>query len=138
LWSPAANRLQFEAVVGLPDRLRGRLVDLTFDGISNAPVSLSVPGQNDILTTKTGPGGTFSLSRMAIETLALGRPVVLRASQGERQGNVTLETTNLFFDPIHYRPLPAKTAGLAKTFARSMEDVGYSWSMTIILRLSDN
>jgi hypothetical protein len=116
LWAnaPAANSLQFEALVGLPDSLHGQLVDMAFDGVSNAPVSLSVPGRNDVLTTKTGRGGSFSLSRTAIETLAAGRPAILRAELGEQHGNITFETTNLFFETVHYRPLPEKTAGLAK------------------------
>jgi hypothetical protein len=115
LWAnaPAADSLQFDALVGLPDRLHGQLFDKTFDGVSNATVSLSVPGQMDVLTTKTGPGGAFSVSRTAVETLATGKPAILAASLGEQQGHVPLETTNLFFDAVKYRPLPEKTAGLA-------------------------
>jgi hypothetical protein len=115
LWAnaPAANPLQFQSVTGLGDRLYGQLFDMTFDGVSNVPVTLSVPGEKNILTTQTGPGGIFSLSRTAIETLAAGRPAILTAARGEERASVNLETKSLFFEPVDYRPLPAKTAGLA-------------------------
>ncbi len=116
LWAdaPTTHNLQFDSLAGSQDSLQGRLVDLAFDGVFNAQVSLSVPGRNDVLLTQTDLGGAFSFSRKAIETLAAGREAVLSVRQGQQEGSASVETTNLFFNPVHYRPLPEKTAGLAK------------------------
>lgn len=116
LWAdaPRANTVQFTALAGSQDSLQGRLVDLAFEEVSNLPVSLSVPDRNGVLLAKTGPDGAFSFARTAIETLAAGREAVLSARQGPQESRAFIGTTNLFFDPVHYRPLPAKTAGLAK------------------------
>jgi len=112
LWanSPKAHSLKFEALVGLQDSLQGKLVDLAFDGVPNTPVTLSIPGGNDSLNAKTDNDGVFTFNRRPIETLAAGRAAVLRAGES----SASIETKHLFFEPVHYRPLPEKTAGLEK------------------------
>ncbi len=116
LWAdkPVASSLQFGSLAGLPNTLQGQLVDLAFDSVPKAQVSLSVPGKSDVLTASTGPGGVFSFSRKQIEALAAGAEVGLSARQGQREGSTSLNTAELFFKPVHYRPLPSRTAGLAR------------------------
>ena len=41
-----------------------------------------------------------------------GRVTLIAQHNGQQRCH-SLSTTNLFFEPVHYRPLPAKTAGLA-------------------------
>ncbi len=116
LWAdaPMPNSLQFSSLVGVQDSLHGRLMDLAFDAVSNAPVSISVSGKTDVLAATTDRGGFFSFTRKEIEALAAGGEAILTARQGQQEGSASLKTANLFFEPVHYRPLPAKTAGLAK------------------------
>jgi hypothetical protein len=120
LWAdaPMATSLRFVSLAGLPDGLQGQLVDLAFDGVSNVPVSLSITGKNDVLMANTSPGGVFNFKRKEVEALAAGGEVVLSAREGQREGRTSLKTANLFFEPVHYRPLPEKTAGLAKNCLR--------------------
>ena len=115
LWvnEPRRHILQFNSLVGLQDSLQGRVTDLAFDGVSNAQVSLSVPNKIDLLLATTGPDGAFSFNRKEMETFASGRKIILSAQRGWRDGRASIETSNLFFEPVHYRPLPEKTAGLA-------------------------
>jgi beta-galactosidase len=116
LWAdaPMTRSLTFNSLVGLQDGLQGQVVDLTFDNVSNAQVSLSAPGNNDVLVAQTDLGGVFSFSRKAIEGLAAGGAAILSARQGRQEGRTSIKTANLFFEPVHYRPLPERTAGLAK------------------------
>jgi hypothetical protein len=116
LWAdaPMAASLQFNALVGLQDCLHGQVLDLAFDAVSNAPVNLSVNGKDRFLDAKTDPGGFFSFGRKEIEALAAGGEVILTVRQGQQEGRASLKAANLFFEPVHYRPLPDKTAGLAR------------------------
>lgn len=116
LWAnlPVTNDLQFSSLVGAQDSLRGQVVNLAYDGVPNAQATLSVPGNNNELTTNTDSAGFFSFNRKAIGALAGRGEAILTARLGQREGRSSIEIANLFFDPVHYRPMPEITAGLAK------------------------
>lgn len=116
LWAnaPSQNSLRFEAVMGGLDALSGRLVDLAYDAVSNAPIQLSVAGLANQLSAITDKDGRFRFDKKAVETLAGGNSVKLSTRQGETEIHTNIETKNLFFKPVHYRPMAAKVIGLKK------------------------
>jgi hypothetical protein len=116
LWAnaPTTNGLRISSVAGLSSSLQGQVLNLTYDPVAGAQVSLAAAQNTPATTAQTGPEGTFTLSRTAVEDLPPGDPLVLSARSGETRGRTVLERRGLFFDPVHYRPLPQKTVGLAK------------------------
>jgi hypothetical protein len=115
LWAnaPASNGLLVACIAGLPGSLEGQVFDLAYDVVIGARVRLSVPSQSGILTANSGPGGVFRFPRNAIDSLPPGDGLILSVQKGGREGSTRLERTDLFFEPVHYRPLPAKTESLA-------------------------
>ena len=116
LWANAlgTNALKITSIAGLPTSLQGQVFDQAYDAVAGAQISLSAPGGTATVATNTGPEGIFNFSRSQVQSLAAGGEVILTARQGGQEGRVRLSTTNLFFEPVHYRPLPEKTAGLDK------------------------
>src|ERR1035437_5085264 len=116
LWANRAttNRLRFASITGLPAGLQGQVVDATYDPGVGAQVKVWAANDTNNPATTTGPQGIFTFSRKEIEPFAAeGRFTFTALHNGQTdRGNVSV--TNLFFEPVHYRPLPAKTAGLDK------------------------
>ncbi|HWX22690.1 MAG TPA: glycoside hydrolase family 2 TIM barrel-domain containing protein [Candidatus Binatia bacterium] len=110
--APSTNGLRLSCLSGLPASLQGQVLNLAYDPVSNACVRVAGLGRSDALTTNAGPEGTFSFSRKEIESLAAGGDLVLTARAGGEEGGTRLNTAHLFFDPVHYRPLPDQTANL--------------------------
>lgn len=116
LWAnaPASNTLRFDSLVGLQDKLVGQLFDVSFNAISNARITFAVSGGDGNLTTKTDGEGIFAFNRRSIESLAAGRMATVSARLNGQEGSVSIATSNLFFEPVRYRPIPAAVTGLAK------------------------
>jgi beta-galactosidase len=115
LWAnaPATNSLHITSLAGLTTSLQGQVVDLAYDPVSAAQVSLGMAGVTPLATTQTTAAGTFRFSRAEVEATPAGTPLVLSVRGHGTEGQLLLNRSNLFFDPVHYRPLPAKTASLA-------------------------
>ena len=76
LWANAPSKAQSRASLlslVLSSGFDGQVIDLTYDGVAGARVSLSGPDQKTIATTNTGPDGLFSFSRKAVESLGAAR-----------------------------------------------------------------
>jgi hypothetical protein len=116
LWANAPERhgLQIGGLAGLAASLQGSVFNLTYDAVLGARVSLSAPGKAEATATCTGPGGVFSFTRREVQSVAAGGEVLLTVGQGGEAITSRLQITNLFFEPVHYRPLPAKTIGLGR------------------------
>lgn len=114
LWANAPRKggLRFAGICGLPGSLSGQVLDQTYDSLSGADVSLAGAGKSAGLTARTDPKGTFSFTRNAIEASVAGGELVLTAHREGEEGTSTFTTTNLFFEPVHYRPLPVRTTDL--------------------------
>ena len=114
LWAnaPASNALRVASLAGLPGSLEGQVLDLAYDLVTNAQVSLSPARGGGMVMGHTGAGGIFSFSRNAVESLAGGEDLVLTARRAAQEGSLRVDRTNLFFEPVRYRPLPAKTGKL--------------------------
>jgi hypothetical protein len=116
LWAnaPARNELRVASLAGLPSSLEGEVLNLTYDPVPGATVSLSTPSEIKTMSTVTGPGGVFSFARRDVESLTANGEVLLRIQRGAEQFRGRLPMANFFFEPVHYRPLPAKTASLSR------------------------
>jgi hypothetical protein len=116
LWAnkPAVNGLRFGAITGLPAGLQGQVLDVAYDPVVGAQVLASSGSKTNGSIATTGPEGIFSFSRKEIEAVAVEGRLLLTARHNGQSQYRSLSTTNLFFEPVHYRPMPVKTAGLAK------------------------
>jgi beta-galactosidase len=110
--APSTNGLRLTCLSGLPASLQGQVLNQAYDPVSGACIRLAAPGSSGALVTNAGPEGTFTFSRQGIESLAAGGDLLLTASYGGEEGSTRLNSTHLFFEPVHYRPLPDKTANL--------------------------
>jgi beta-galactosidase len=117
LWANKAvpNRLRFGAITGLPSGLQGQVLDAAYDPVIGARVRVSgAVGRTNGPGTTTGPEGIFSFCRNEVEPFADGGSVRFVADHNGQTGSGSVSATNLFFEAVHYRPLPAQTASLDK------------------------
>jgi hypothetical protein len=115
LWAnkPAVNGLRFGPITGLPGGLQGQVLDLTYDPVVGAQVKVYTGSKTNGPVATTGAEGVFTFTRKEIEPFAFEGRLILTAQHNGKQRSHSLRTTNLFFEPVHYRPLAAATAGLA-------------------------
>jgi len=116
LWAnkPATNGLRFASVSGLPAGLQGQVLDAAYDPVVGAQVRVKAAGTTNTPATTTGPEGVFTFSRKEIAPFAAEGIFRIVADRNGQTGCGSVSATNLFFEPVHYRPLPVKTAGLDK------------------------
>jgi beta-galactosidase len=116
LWAnrPATNGLRFASITGLPAGLQGHVLDATYDPVAGAQVKVWASDNTSTPTTTTGSEGIFTFGRKEIEPFAAEGRYVFSVLHDGRTGRGSVSVTNLFFEPVHYRPLPTKTAGLDK------------------------
>src|ERR1019366_6771202 len=116
LWSnkPAVSGLRFGPITGLPAGLQGQVLDVAYDPVVAAQVLASSGSKTNGPIATTGAEGIFSFKRKEIEGVAVEGRLILTARHNGQSQYRSLSTTNLFFEPVHYRPLPVKTAGLDK------------------------
>jgi beta-galactosidase len=114
LWAnkPATNGLQFGPITGLPNGLQGQVLDAVYDPVVGAQVKVYTGGKTNGPVATTTAEGVFAFGRREVEPFIRGGGLILIAQHNGQQRCRGLTATNLFFDPVHYRPLPAKTAGL--------------------------
>ncbi len=116
LWAnkPAVSGLRLESITGLPDGIQGQVLDLAYDPVVGARVRVHSGGKTNAPATTTGAEGIFTFIRKEIEPFGAKGRLILTAEHNGQSRCLSLSTTNLFFDPVHYRPLPVKTGGLRK------------------------
>jgi beta-galactosidase len=116
LWAnkPGIGGLRLGPVTGLPNGLQGQVLDVAYDPVVGAQVKVGTPGKTNGPVAMTGAEGVFTVSRREVESVAAEGQVTLTAWRNGQVRSRGLSVTNLFFDPVHYRPLPVKTAGLDK------------------------
>jgi hypothetical protein len=117
LWAnkPANNRLRFSAITGSSAGLQGQVLDAAYDPEVGAQVKVWAPRNTNTPATTSGPEGIFTFTRKEIEPFAVNGWLSFTAHHNEQSGcGGIVSITNLFFDPVHYRPLPTETAGLDK------------------------
>ncbi|MGZ4987679.1 MAG: glycoside hydrolase family 2 TIM barrel-domain containing protein [Limisphaerales bacterium] len=116
LWANATakTQLEFNGVAGSASDLQGQVVDITHDGVEGAKVSLSVAGKADLATAKTGRDGLFSFDRKAVKSIGTNSELQLLVEHEGQAGRTNLHTREIFFEAIHYRPIPTKIAGVRR------------------------
>src|ERR1035437_10234674 len=116
LWAnkPAVGGLRFGAITGLPAGLQGQVLDVAYDPVVGAQVLAWAGRETNGPVATTGAEGIFSFNRKEIEGVAVEGRLILTARHDGQSQYRSLSTTNLFFEPVHFRPLPVKTAGLDK------------------------
>ena len=114
LWSngPKYGRLHYGSVVGLPDAMQGQVLNSAYDPVTNALVVAWNLRTRDAVTNRTGPDGMFTFAKDELKPVMANGVFGLQATLGELQTCRPVNPTNLFFDPVHYIPLPSQTAGL--------------------------
>jgi hypothetical protein len=116
LWAnkPTPGGLRFGPITGQLNALQGQVLDLTYEPVVGAEVKAWAHGMTNAPVATTGPEGLFTFRRQDIEAVAVDSHLTLTARYKGGMRCRGLLTTNLFFDPVHYRPLPARTAGVDK------------------------
>lgn len=116
LWAnkPAVSGLRFGSITGLPAGLQGQVLDAAYNPVVGAQVKVWAPRNTNTPATTTGPEGIFSFGRKEIEPFAAEGLFAFTILHNGQTGRGSVGAANLFFDPVHYRPLPVKTAALGK------------------------
>jgi beta-galactosidase len=114
LWAnrPALSGLRFGPVTGQMDALQGQVLNLAYHPVVGAQVKAHLLGETNGPVTVTGAEGIFTFSRADIEALGAKPTFALGAEHNGLVREHCLSITNLFFEPVHYRPLPVRTASL--------------------------
>jgi hypothetical protein len=114
LWAnaPASNGLQIASMAGWWNSLQGKVLDAAYEPVTNAKVTLSRLNAGPTTAANTGADGTFSFTRQTVEQLSAGKDLEIRANHNGETALTRVVTSNLFFEPVHFQPLPLKTAGL--------------------------
>ena len=102
LWANGSSpqpSIRFEGVSGLFSELSGRVLDLAYDPVPNVKVQLSQPG-NVLAAVRTQSDGYFTFPRKLFANL--DGDVQINA----KEISTSMPVKDLFFDPIHYRPIP--------------------------------
>ena len=114
LWAntPAMNRLRVGPIIGMPGGLQGQVLDASYEPVEGAQVRVWDGRNTNGQVTTTGAEGMFYFGRKEVEPLAPDGRLCFVASHKGQTGSGTVAATNLFFDPVHYRPLPSRTLDL--------------------------
>jgi hypothetical protein len=119
LWAPlpSPKTLRIVDLSGLIGDLTGKVLDLRFDPAPAATVTLyhGKMGTGILPTAETGSDGTFRFDRALIDLIPAGQSVTLRARKDELSAMRTIPSDELRFQPLRYRPIPTKVAGLKET-----------------------
>ena len=110
LWANKRGRgeqLRFASLTGLPDGLQGQVLDFAYDPVVGATVRVDSGGKSNAPLTTTGNDGIFNFSRKDIEPFASDGRLSFVAESNGRSGHGSVSADNVFFKPVHYRPLPA-------------------------------
>ncbi|MCC6445256.1 MAG: hypothetical protein IT210_17575 [Armatimonadetes bacterium] len=114
LWAeaPSPNILYLTDISGLFTDLTGRALDISFEGVSSVPVALRREGAaEEIAATLTAPDGSFRFERKLFEALSKGGLEL--AARYEGQDIVRrVPASQLYFEPVRYRPAPARIGGM--------------------------
>lgn len=114
LWAsspPPGPSIRFGSIFGTQTELIGKILNLSYDGIEGVNVKLtSADKPSIVLETTTGVDGSFSFDRQQVERLE-GDVRITANFEGSKIEKV-LASKDLFFDPIHFRPIPVKVGGL--------------------------
>jgi len=117
LWAPAPSPqlLHIADLSALFSDLTGRVLDLSWDGVEGAVVRLFRAGKSELLAeTRTGSDGSFSFERRLFEHLKSENWKIEARYEGA-EASRTIPSSELFFDPVRYRPIPVKVRGLARS-----------------------
>lgn len=96
-----------------PDGLTGRISDLKYDGIGGVSTRLVRPSDSKTLAAGvTQSDGTFTFSRSSIENVTPREDLEIVASSEGREASMTIPIADQLFEPVRYRPIAAKVAGL--------------------------
>ncbi len=114
LWAnkPIPTRLNFGPITGQLNALQGQVLDMKYEPVVGAEVEAWAHERTNRPVATTGSEGLFTFRRRDLEAVAADSHLTLTARYKDGMRCRGLITTNLFFDPIHYRPLPGRTAGL--------------------------
>lgn len=114
LWAnaPSPRGLEVSSISGLPSSVEGQVIDLAYNGVSGAKVSIVAKDQSPATSTTTDTNGYFTFDRKLLEQHASGGSVNLTTTHNGQEGRLNLSTNHLFFTPVQYRPMPESTSGL--------------------------
>lgn len=115
LWSPApaAKALHIAGVSGLYTDLEGRVLNLAYEGLPGVEVRLGRPGDTKPLaTTQTDTSGRFRFERRIFERSGQTTELQLTVTHEGATAARAVPASDLFFQPVRYRPIPAEVGGL--------------------------
>ncbi len=116
LWAsepPPGPSFRMGPTAATPDGLTGRITGLKYDGIGGVAVRLVRPSDSKTLAaTETRPDGVFTFSRSSIEDATPREDLRIMASSEGQETSKTIPIADQLFEPVRYRPIPARVAGL--------------------------
>ncbi|NLH99621.1 MAG: hypothetical protein GX446_09045 [Chthonomonadales bacterium] len=129
LWAPLPppKALHLTDVSALWKDLEGRALDLAWNPVAGARVTLLRRDAPDapIAVTETDAEGMFVFKRDVLIALPRNADLLLRASSTDACAEKTVSASDIWFDPIRYRPIPAAIHGL-RACVRTLDG---SWRM---------
>lgn len=114
LWAsgPARNGVRLERIAAYDQGLIGRVVNVAYEGAAGADVVLKKPGSSTpIARTKTGPDGRYTFAKAVLDGKPRGDLEIV-ATLDNSTASMTVPPAEQDFDPIRYRPIPEKVAGV--------------------------
>lgn len=115
LWATGkpSKTLRLASLAGVPGGLAGNVLDLAYDGVRDALVKLYVGGNDrPAATAITGENGSFGFSSQTWKGAKMGEDIRIVAQSGGEEVSASLPVSDLSFEPVRYRPIPAKVEGL--------------------------
>jgi len=114
LWAPAPSptELHLIDVLGLWGDLEGAVLDLGYEPLAGAAVLLRRADGETIAESRSDADGRFRLARERFDQAAREGALELVARLNGVEATRALATDDLAFDPVRYRPVPARVAGV--------------------------
>lgn len=115
LWASAnpEHPWRIGPISAMPDSLTGRIANLAYEGVGDVAVRLVRPSNSQTLATaKTQPDGSFTFPRSSIENVTPREDLEIVANHEGRDISTRVLIADQLFEPVRYRPMPAKVAGL--------------------------
>lgn len=113
LWAPLPPKTVVHLcdLSGLVADLQGRVLDIAYDPMRGAKVEVRRRSGGLVAQTTTGPDGAFFVARKVLDALQPREDLEVRARSGDATAVRLIPESDLYFEPVRYRPIPTRVAG---------------------------
>ncbi len=116
LWAaaPAPRFLHLDPMTALMGDLGGRALDLAWEPVPGAEVSLCTSAGRVLAGAQSGADGAFSFPRALFEGRKPPTDLEVVARHAGAEARRIVKAADLSFEPLRYRPLPTAEGGLGR------------------------